>query len=59
MELIYLMFLIFVNDEKILLEFISFFLKGFEIEEAVKRVIEELKINNNRMLWLKCEMLEV
>ncbi|ACM59827.1 DNA primase [Caldicellulosiruptor bescii] len=58
MELTYSMLLTFVNDEKILSELTSFSSKGFETEEAAKRAIEELKTNNNRMLWLKREMLE-
>ncbi|ADQ07667.1 DNA primase [Caldicellulosiruptor hydrothermalis 108] len=58
MELTYSMLLTFVNDEKVLSELTSFSSKGFETEEAAKRAIEELKTNNNRMLWLRREMLE-
>ncbi len=58
MELTYSMLLTFVNDEKVLSELTSFSSKGFETEEAAKRAIEELKTNNNRMLWLRREILE-
>ncbi|BCS81778.1 DNA primase [Caldicellulosiruptor diazotrophicus] len=58
MELTYSMLLTFVNDEKILSELTSFSSKGFETEEAAKKAIDELKTNNNKMLWLKREMLE-